>query len=206
MNVYFIIIFDFECCKKEMDFYMKKILKFILTFLVIGLESLGNQSTVTLVLEDNLVRKNNYVKEEDLIDALTLARLGPGATTSNMVAFLGNRIAGFWGGVLATICYVIAPLIVILIFSSVVDKISQYDFILSALRGGLVVICIMIVKSIFDIWKSVIENRVNFVIFVVSLVMVILLDFPVVFTIIGAGVVGVWSGGWKDITKKRKIF
>lgn len=169
---------------------MKKIFKFIWTFLVIGLESLGNQSTVTLVLEENLVKKNNYVKEEDLIDALTLARLGPGATTSNMVAFLGNRIAGFWGGVLATICYVIAPLIVILLVSDVVDKVSQYDFVVSALRGGLVVICVMLIKSILDIWKSVIENRINFVIFVVSLVMVILFDVPVVFTIVGAGVVG----------------
>lgn len=185
---------------------MKKILKFIWTFLVIGLESLGNQSTVTLVLEENLVKKNKYVKEEDLIDALTLARLGPGATTSNMVAFLGNRIAGFWGGVLATICYVIAPLIVILIFSSVVDKVSQYDFISSALRGGLVVICIMIVKSIFDMWKSVIENKFNIVIFVASLVMVIIFDVQVVFTIIGAGVVGVWRVGWKEINRRRKIF
>lgn len=40
---------------------MKKIIKFIYIFLIIGLESLGNMGAVTTVLEENLVKKNKLV-------------------------------------------------------------------------------------------------------------------------------------------------
>lgn len=41
---------------------MKKTIKFIYIFLIIGLESLGNMGAVTTVLEENLVKKNKLVK------------------------------------------------------------------------------------------------------------------------------------------------
>ena len=110
---------------------------------------------------ENLIKKNKWVTQEDLIDAITLSRLGPGATTANAVAFLGNKIAGFWGGVLATICYIVAPLFVILAISGVIDKLMEYRVIVSALRGCLVCICVMFVKSSIEMGKSVLINWLN---------------------------------------------
>jgi chromate transporter len=169
---------------------MKKVFKFIYLFLIIGLESLGNMSAVTAVLEENLIKKNKLVTQEDLVDAITLSRLGPGATTVNVVAFLGNKIAGFWGGVLASICYVIAPLFVILAISGVIDKLIGYREVMSALRGSLVCICILFVKSSFDMGKSVLVNWFNILVFVVGLVVVILFDVSCVWIAVGAAFVG----------------
>ena len=170
---------------------MKKIFKFIYVFLIIGLESLGNMSAVTTVLEENLIKKNKWITQEDLIDAITLSRLGPGATTANVVAFLGNKIAGFWGGVLATICYIIAPLFIILAISGSIDKLIGYREVMSALRGSLVCICVMFVKSSFDIGKSVLVNWFNVLVFVVGLVMAILFNISCVWIVAVAVLVGV---------------
>ena len=170
---------------------MKKIFKFIYVFLIIGLESLGNMSAVTTVLEENLIKKNKWITQEDLIDAITLSRLGPGATTANVVAFLGNKIAGFWGGVLATICYIIAPLFIILAISGSIDKLIGYREVMSALRGSLVCICVMFVKSSFDIGKSVLVNWFNVLVFVVRLVMAILFNISCVWIVAVAVLVGV---------------
>ena len=49
---------------------MKKLIKFIYIFFIIGLESLGNMSAVTAVLEDNLMKKNKLVTQEDIIEML----------------------------------------------------------------------------------------------------------------------------------------
>lgn len=169
---------------------MKKVFKFIYVFLIIGLESLGNMSAVTTVLEENLIKKNKLVTQEDLIDAITLSRLGPGATTVNVVTFLGNKIAGFWGGVLASICYVIAPLFVTLAISGVIDKLIGYREVMSALRGSLVYICVLFVKSFFDIGKSVLENWFNILVFAVGLVVAILFNVSCVWIVVGAVFVG----------------
>ena len=149
---------------------MKKILKFIYVFLIIGLQSIGNMSVVTVILEKQLVKKNKYVTEEDILDAITFSRLGPGATTANMVAFLGNKIAGFLGGVIATICYTIAPLIIIMLIAGFMDKLIEYDIIMSALDGCLVYICVMFIKSTIDMGKKVLVNKFNIVVFLIALV------------------------------------
>ena len=155
---------------------MKRVFRFIYVFLIIGLESLGNMSAVTTVLEENLIKKNKWITQEDLVDAITLSRLGPGATTANVVAFLGNKIAGFWGGALATFCYVIAPLFVILAISEIIDKLLGNK---EVIKGCLVCICVMFVKSSFDIGKSVLINRFNVLVFVEGLIIAIFLMFRV---------------------------
>lgn len=164
---------------------MKKILKFIYVFLIIGLQSIGNMSVVTVILEKQLVKKNKYVTEEDILDAITFSRLGPGATTANMVAFLGNKIAGFIGGVIATICYTIAPLIIIMLIAGFMDK-----FIMSALEGCLVYICVMFIKSTIEMGKKVLVTKFNITIFLFALVASCLVEISCVWIIVIAFFVG----------------
>jgi len=129
---------------------MKKYFKFMYVFFLIGLESLGNMSAVMTILEDNLVKKNNYVDQSDIIDAVTISRIGPGATTANAVAYLGNRIAGFWGGVVSTICYTLAPMLIIIFLYGFLEKVLEYNFVKSAINGTLIYICILFINSSYS--------------------------------------------------------
>lgn len=169
---------------------MKKYLKFIYVFLIIGFESLGNLSAVSAILEENLIKKNKWISEEDLIDAITIGRLGPGATTANVVAYLGNKIAGFLGGVVATVCYTIMPMIIISIIYSFLDKVMESEIAVSALRGTLACICAMFIKSSFDLGKSVLISKFNVVVFCIGLVLSLFLNISGVWIIIGAVCVG----------------
>lgn len=170
---------------------LRRITKFIYVFFIIGLESLGNMSAVTAVLEENLIKKNELVKEEDIIDAVTISRLGPGATTANAVAYLGNKIAGFWGGILATICYTIAPLIVMLIIYSFIERALEYSFVQSALKGCLVYICVLFIKSTIDMGKTVLNNKFNIGVFLLGIIITYIFKVSCVYKIIGAIIVGI---------------
>ena len=169
---------------------LRRITKFIYVFFIIGLESLGNMSAVTAVLEENLIKKNELVKEEDIIDAVTISRLGPGATTANAVAYLGNKIAGFWGGILATICYTIAPLIVMLIIYSFIERALEYSFVQSALKGCLVYICVLFIKSTIDMGKTVLNNKFNIGVFLLGIIITYIFKVSCVYIIVGAIIVG----------------
>lgn len=170
---------------------MKKILKFIYIFFIIGLESLGNMSAVTAVLEENLIKKNKLVTQEDILDAITMSRLGPGATTANAVAFLGNKIAGFWGGVLATIFYTIGPLIIIILLIGSIEKLLEYSFVSSALKGSLVCICVIFIKSTISMGRSVLINKFNIFIFIISLIISLFFNNSSAWIIIFAVVIGI---------------
>ena len=167
---------------------IKKLIKFIYTFFIIGFESLGNLSAVTTVLEENLIKKNKYITEEDLIDAVTFARIGPGAITANAVAFLGNKIAGFWGGFVATICYTIAPLIIITCIYGYIEDLIKYQFVASFLKGSLACICVLFIKATYSMGKNILNNKLNTGIFIFSLLVSIFLNISgiliIIFTII----------------------
>lgn len=163
---------------------MKKMLKFIYIFLVIGLQSLGNMSAVMYVLQENLIKKNKLVTEEDIIDAITLSRLGPGATTANAVAYLGYKISGFWGGIIATICYTICPLIVIAIIYGFIEKILQFNFVNSALKGGLICISIMFIKSVIEMGKNILKNKLSIIIFSISFIIAVFCEISCIWIIV----------------------
>lgn len=170
---------------------IKRKLKFIYVFLLIGLESFGNMSAVSAVLEENLIKKNKWITEEDLIDSITISRLGPGATTANMVAFIGNKIAGFLGGVVATICYTIMPLLFILAISGIIDKLIEYSFVISALRGCLICICAMFIKSTIDMGKTVLINWFNILIFIAGIIIAGFFNISSIWVVIGSIIIGI---------------
>lgn len=177
---------------------MMRKLKFIYIFLIIGLESFGNLSAVTTVLQRNLVKKNKLVTEEDIVDAITISRLGPGAMTANAVAFLGNKIAGFFGGVIATICYTICPLAIILIIAGFLPKLLEQDLIISAAKGGLIYISVIFTKSSFEMGKSILINKTNIIVFTVVLITTILFKISCVWMIILAIIVGIFKVSFKE--------
>ena len=165
---------------------VKEAIKFIYIFLLIGLESLGNMSAVMAILEENLIKKNKLVTENDIIDAVTLSRIGPGATTANAVAYLGNKIAGFWGGFVATVCYTIGPLIVMIIIYRFIEKALEISVVQSALNGCIIYVCVLFIKSTIDMGKSVLNNKLNIGIFIVGIIIELVLKISCVYIIIGA--------------------
>lgn len=169
---------------------MKRYLKIIYVFFIIGLESLGNMSAVMAILEENLIKRHKLVKQDDIIDAVTLSRLGPGATTVNAVVYLGNKIAGFFGGVIAGIGYMIAPLIVILLIYGFLEKLLEYNFVKSALKGCLIYICVIFIKSTYDMGKSVLQDRFNAIIFILAVFIELTFELPCIFMIISAIIIG----------------
>ena len=168
---------------------MKKIIKFIYIFIIIGFESLGNMSAISVVLEQNLIKKNKYICEEDLMDAITISRLGPGATSANAVAFIGNKIAGFWGGVLATICYTIAPLLVILLIHGIKEKILCYEIVKSVVKGSLISITILFIFSSINMGKNILNNKTNYIVFSSTIILTFVLKISGIFFIIIATII-----------------
>lgn len=170
---------------------IKVYLKIIYVFFIIGLESLGNMSAVSAILEVNLVKKHKMVEQDDIIDSVTMARLGPGAITANAVAYLGNKIAGFFGGVIAGISYTIAPLIIILLIYGFLEKALELRFVQSALKGCLIYICVIFFKTIYDMGKSILLDKFNIVWFILAIIIELIFNIPCMYIIISSIIIGI---------------
>ena len=162
---------------------MKKLvslMKLFYLFSIMGIQMFGNLVTMIPIFEKELVTKRNLITNEDVIDAITIGRCGPGAAMVNTIAFIGNRINGFWGGVFSVLGFCFSPFFVILIISFSIDTFLNNEVIKHFLKGVSTCICVMIINSMIDFGKKTIKSKICLLVFIVTLLLSIITNIPIV--------------------------
>lgn len=162
---------------------MKKLvslIKLFYLFSIMGIQMFGNLVTMIPIFENELVTKRKLITNEDVIDAITIGRCGPGAAIVNTIAFIGNRINGFWSGVFAVLGFCFFPFLVILIISFSIDTFLNNEIIKHFLKGVSTCICVMIINSMIDFGKKTLKSKMCLLVFIVTLVLSITTDIPIV--------------------------
>lgn len=181
---------------------MKKIVKVFLIFAKLGLQMLGNISSMLPILEEELINKHHLVNKEDLLDALSLGRCGPGAAVINTIVFLGNKIYGFYGGFLATFAFCFFPFIIIILISLFLDNFLNNELIMSAFKAISVALFVMIIKSIYDLAKNALIDKLTISVFLITLILSIFTKIPTIMYIIFCIPLGIFINFYVKIEKK----
>ncbi len=72
-----------------------------LTFLWLGITAFGGYMSLVAIVQKQLVEIDKRLKEEDLLDAISLASILPGPVAVNVIACVGYRMGGIMGAVAA---------------------------------------------------------------------------------------------------------
>ena len=173
---------------------MKTWIDFVRVFAMFGLKMLGNIVVMIPILEEELVEKRKWVTKDDILDAVALGRCGPGAAVINTIAFLGNKIYGFWGGAIALFSFIFFPFLIILAISFFLDQFLENSLVMSAFNGILAALVVIIENTIIDLGKKTLKNRITWGIFLATLILCIATDIPIVVYILLAILVGIVLG------------
>ena len=161
---------------------MKKLIglmKLFCLFSIMGIQMFGNLVTMIPIFETELVKKRKLITNEDVIDAITIGRCGPGAAIVNTIAFIGNKIDGFFGGVFAVLGFCFFPFITILIISFSIDSFLNNEIIKNFLKGVSTCICVMIINSIIDFGKKTLKSKMCVLVFVATLILSVSTNIPI---------------------------
>src|SRR5438094_8792487 len=71
-----------------------------------GATAYGGQAIMG-IMQAELQEKRRWVPKERFMEGLSLANLLPGATATQLGIFLGYARGGWWGGLLAGLCFVL---------------------------------------------------------------------------------------------------
>lgn len=116
------------------------LMNLIYDFLIIGLLSFGGGYTTIPMVKD-IVDKYDVLNMEMLENFIAIAESTPGPIAINLATFVGNEVAGFWGGVLATLFEILPAFIIIIIFATFFKKYIEnknVKFALSVVRPCIV--------------------------------------------------------------------
>ena len=92
-------------------------LELLLSFLQIGALSIGGGYAAIPLIQDQVVQRHAWLSIAEFTDLVTIAEMTPGPIAINAATFVGTRVAGIGGAVLATLGCILPGCCVVLVLS-----------------------------------------------------------------------------------------
>lgn len=170
---------------------MKKLMQLFLTFARIGGLTFGGGYAMIPMLEKELVEKNHWVSEEELLDYYAVGQCTPGIIAVNTATFVGHKVAGFWGGIFATLGVVFPSLVIITVIAAVLTNFADIPAVKSAFAAVRVCVCVLIFNAVLKLWKKAVTDKGTLTIFILVFVMSVFLDMSPIFFVLVSGLCGI---------------
>ena len=166
--------------------------KLFLIFVKVGAILLGGGYVILPILMSEFVEKRNLVEQEDLIDYFALSQSLPGIIAANISMFVGYKLRGKIGAVIAMLGVIFVPFWCIVLLASVFSSITQNIYVQGALWGGGVAVIALIMLTVREMWQKSTRNMYFYTIFIFSLLSLIFLNLSPIKTILIFTLLGVF--------------
>lgn len=110
------------------------LLKLFLTFLKIGAFTFGGGYAMIALVREAVV-SNGWLNEAEVINIVAVAESTPGPIAVNMATFVGSKMGGPLGALVATLGIVLPSFVIILIIASVLKNFLKYKGVQAFLSG-----------------------------------------------------------------------
>jgi chromate transporter len=155
----------------------------------IGLISFGGQIAL---MHEEIVDKHKWVPEEEYLQALNLCHLLPGPEAQQLAAWIGWRLHGTLGGLIAGLLFVIPGALVMLGLSALYVLAWEVSWLAGMFLGIKAAVLAIVAQALIRIAGRALNTRAKQAIAVLSFVLLFLFNAPFPLVILGAGVIGAW--------------
>ena len=114
---------------------MKAIFELFLTFFKIGLFTFGGGYAMISQIKENVVEKNTWLEEDELLQIIAIAEATPGPIAINMATYVGSEMGGILGSACATLGVVLPSFIVILIVAKCFERFKNSRTVSGVMTG-----------------------------------------------------------------------
>ena len=170
---------------------MRMLWELFITFAKVGVMTFGGGYAMLPILQREVVEGKGWATDEELTDYFAIGQCTPGIIAVNTATFIGQKQAGFWGGIMATLGVVFPSIVIITLLAGVIDAFSHLTWVQHAFGGIRVCVCVLIFNAVVKLWKSAVKDKWAFGIFAVVLVGSLLLDLSPVVYVLFAAVAGI---------------
>ena len=163
------------------------------SFVQIGLFSIGGGYAALPIIQRQVVEVHPWLTMTEFADVLTISQMTPGPIAINSASFVGIRIAGIGGAIVATVGCVLPSLVIVLLLAFIYyryRKLTVIQGILDGLRPA-------VVGLILAFWNG---NPVSFSLPDIDWIAVVLFAFCLfvlrkwkpnpIYVMAGAGILG----------------
>lgn len=165
------------------------LLKLFITFAGMSVFLFGGGYVFIPLMQNTVVQSTGWLTQQEFVDAIAMSQIMPGPIVLSTV-FIGYKVAGLLGAVVATIGIFLPPGILMIVGTHVLNRIKQSALIKSILRGIRPAIIGMIASAVIAVALSAQHHWVSLFIFGAALLAQLRFKLDVVWVIPTAGLAG----------------
>lgn len=182
---------------------IKRLKEIALVFLKLGTFSFGGPAAHIALMDEEIVKKRNWVTREKFMDLLGATNLIPGPNSTELAIHLGFERGGLLGLLIAGTAFIVPAMAIVFVFAVLYYNYGGLPEVSGVLYGIKPVIMAIIVQALYRLGRSVIKSKLT-VIVGAAVVALSFLGFEEILLLLTAGVITMLIMNWQEI--KTKLF
>ena len=185
----------------EGAFCLKELLLYYWTWFKVGLFTFGGGYAILPMIDKEVIQKHHWAEYEEVMDYYAIGQSLPGFIAVNTAVFVGNKAAGVKGAIASALGVISPSIILITLIATLLTGFQDIPVINHALNGIRIGVCMLMVATIVQLWKSSIKSITGLVICVVAFVLAYIVGINVALLVILSAAAGIIL---KAVSEKRK--
>ncbi len=174
---------SFAHLEDDMNIY----LDLFLSFAKVGVLTFGGGYAMLPILQREVAENKKWATEEELMDYYAIGQCTPGVIAVNTATFVGRKVKGLAGSILATLGVVFPSLVIIIAIAAFVNNFADSPIVQNAFAGIRACVCVLILNAVVKLWKKAIVDKPTLLVFAIVFILSVFTNLsPVVYVILAA--------------------
>ena len=162
-----------------------------MVFFKMGSFTFGGGYAMLPIIQEEIVNKRKWATDEEVLDYYAIGQSTPGIIAVNTATFIGYNQRGILGGIFATLGIVSPSIVIITTIAAFFKNFQDYTIVQNAFGGIRVVVAALILNTVFKMYKDSVKDWLGIALFVISFLLLAILDITPIVVILISGLVGV---------------
>ncbi|MFM2391156.1 MAG: hypothetical protein RLZZ437_2711 [Pseudomonadota bacterium] len=160
------------------------------TFARIGVLSFGGPAAQIALMHRTIIDERKWVAEPDYLRALSFCMLLPGPEAMQLATWIGWRLHGTLGGLIAGLLFVLPGAVVVLALSMIYALFGNVPFVGALFFGIQAAVVVVVIEALLRVAKRALKGRLQWAIATAAFVGLFVLNLPFPLIIAAAGLLG----------------
>jgi len=173
------------------------LLSLFMVFLKIGAFTWGGGYGMLPLIKTEVVDKRKWITSEAFLDGVAVAESIPGAIAVNSATFVGNKVMGTAGALVAALGAVLPSYVALILVSAFFLSFRELAPVQNFFRGAVPAVAALPVNAVIDLGKEALKRYTEVIIAAALLILLIFFHIHPILIIVIAGILGLFAKGRK---------
>ena len=144
---------------------LKNILDLALSYFKVGLFTFGGGLAMIAIIQHEYVEKRKWIDSDEFESMVAIAESTPGPVAINCATYIGYKVGGVLGSLVATIAVCLPSFFIIYLISLIFDAFMSIKLVQYAFKGIQVAIIFLILSAGVKFFKNMKKTPFNVIVF-----------------------------------------